>query len=83
MVIVSYSLFLGLFGCCLFDEVNVMFGSPPFMSGSTINGFFFFFFFFCYYYVNHIGFLELEVLKVIFLTIAVNQIARGFGISQF
>jgi hypothetical protein len=44
---------------------------------------FFFFFFFCYYYVNHIGFLELEVLKVIFLTIAVNQIARGFGISQF
>jgi hypothetical protein len=33
--------------------------------------------------VNHIGFLELEVLKVIFLTIAVNQIARGFGISQF
>jgi hypothetical protein len=42
-----------------------------------------FFFFFCYYYVNHIGFLELEVLKVIFLTIAVNQIARGFGISQF
>jgi hypothetical protein len=46
MVIVSYSLFLGLFGCCLFDEVNVMFGSPPFMSGSTRNGFFFFFFFF-------------------------------------
>lgn len=80
MVIVSYSLFLGLFGCCLFDVVNVIYGSPPFMSCSTRNGFFFFFF---NYYVNHIGFLELEVLKVIFLTIAVNQIARGFGTSQF